>query len=146
MVHALKGELRPGDLRALLAEAARSDPAAAHGVRSVAAEIAALVERLPRSLLRCAFAAAIRTRRRWDAPEAEAAKQAERYRWQCAAAVRRRQRGGDEEGESKYAHRTDCPPGSRSWRAASCEWGGYGAVRRSQGITSPAPSIGTKLP
>jgi hypothetical protein len=87
MVHALKAGIRPGDLRALLEAAARSDPAAAHGCGSVAAQIAAIDERLPRSLLRCAFAAAIRTRRRWDTPEAEVAKQAEEYRRQCAATV-----------------------------------------------------------
>jgi hypothetical protein len=87
MVHALKGGLRPGDLRALLEVAARSDPAAAHGFRSVATQVAAVDERLPRSLLRCAFAAAIHTRRRWDAPEAEAAEHAEIYRRRCAAAV-----------------------------------------------------------
>jgi hypothetical protein len=78
MVHALKGGLRPGDLRALLELAARSDPAPAHGFGSVAAQVAALDERLPRSLLRCAFAAAIRTRRSWDTPQGEVAKNAER--------------------------------------------------------------------
>jgi hypothetical protein len=87
MVHALKDGLRPGDIRAVLEVAALSDPAAAHGFGSVAPQIAAVDERLPRSLLRCAFAAAIRTRRRWDVPEAEAAEHAERYRRRCAAAV-----------------------------------------------------------
>jgi hypothetical protein len=87
MVHALKGGLRPGDRRALLESAARLDPAAAHGFGSVASQIAAVDERLPRSLLRCAFAAAIRMRRPWDTPDVEAAKHAEKYRQQCAAAV-----------------------------------------------------------
>jgi hypothetical protein len=87
IVHALKGGLRPGDIRVLLEAAARSDPAAAHGFGAVAAQIAAIDERLPRSLLRCAFASAIRMRRRWDAPEAEAAEYAERYHRKCALAV-----------------------------------------------------------
>lgn len=87
MVHALKGGLRPGDIRAMLEAAAQPNPAAAHGFGSVAAQIAAVDERLPRSLLRCAFAAAIRTRSRWDAPEAEAVDYANRYHEQCAAAV-----------------------------------------------------------
>ena len=86
-VHALKDELRPGDIRALLEMAAQSDPAAAHGLGSVAAHVAALDERLPRSLLRCAFAAAIRTRRHWDTPQGVMAKHDEGDRQQRAAAV-----------------------------------------------------------
>jgi hypothetical protein len=87
MVHARKGGLTAEDFRALLEVAARSDPAAAHGLGSVATLIAKLDERLPRSLLRCAFAAAIRTRRRWDRPQGAEAEDAERYREQCASAV-----------------------------------------------------------
>jgi hypothetical protein len=87
MVHALKDGVRPGDLRTLLDAAASSDPAAAHGFGSVAPQLTALDERLPRSLLRCAFTAAVRVRRRWDALEAEAVKDAETYRRKCETAV-----------------------------------------------------------
>src|SRR6266403_5659837 len=88
MVHALKDGVRPGDMRALLETAARSNPAAAHGFGAVAEQLAALDERMPRALLRCAFAAAIRLRRRrWDTTKEETAKNAEVYRMQCEAAV-----------------------------------------------------------
>jgi hypothetical protein len=87
MVHALKNGMRPGDMRALLETAARSNPAAAHGFGVVAGQLAAVDERMPRALVRCAFAAAVRLRRHWKTPEEEVAKDAVAYRMQCEAAV-----------------------------------------------------------
>jgi hypothetical protein len=87
MVHAMKDGVRPGDMRALLEAAVRSNPAAARGFGVVAGQLAALDERMPRALLRCAFTAAVQLRRRWDAPAEQAAKDLEAYRRQCEAAV-----------------------------------------------------------
>jgi hypothetical protein len=87
MVHALKDGVRPGDMRELLKMAARSNPAAAHGFGAVVGQLAAIDERMPRALLRCALVAAIRLRRRWDTTEEDTARGAETYRRQCEAAV-----------------------------------------------------------
>jgi hypothetical protein len=85
MVHVLKDGVRPGDMRALLEAAA--NPAAAAGLAAVAEQLATIDERLPRALLRCAFAAAVRLRRRWDATKEETARDTEKYRVRCEAAV-----------------------------------------------------------
>lgn len=85
MVHALKDGARPWDVRALLEVAA--NPAAAAGLAAVAEQLAAIDERIPRALLRCAFAAAVRLRRRWDATKEDTARDTEEYRVRCEAAV-----------------------------------------------------------
>lgn len=71
MAFALGDGAAPTDIRALLDVAAREDPAAAHGFRAAAAALDALDEKLPRAILRCAFAARRYVRRDWDLPEEE---------------------------------------------------------------------------
>lgn len=88
IVHRLKDGTDPEALRAILAAAADSNPAAAHGFGAVALALTAADERLPRSLLRCAFVASVKRRRPdWDAPPERAAEIAEAYRRRCDAAV-----------------------------------------------------------
>lgn len=88
IVHGLKDGVGPGAIRTILEAAARSNPAAAHGLGASALALAAADERLPKSLLRCAFGAAVKRRRPdWDAPPDRAAKNAEAYRRRCEAAV-----------------------------------------------------------
>jgi hypothetical protein len=70
-IHALKDRAAPEDVRSLLEVATREEPAAAHGFGVAAAALAAIDERLLRSVLRCAFAACIRTHRAWDTPKEE---------------------------------------------------------------------------
>ncbi len=88
IVHGLRYGFRPEDRRTLLEAASRSDPAAAHGLGACAIELAEIDERLPRSLLRCAFVASVKIRRPdWDAPKELAAENARVYRRRCEAAV-----------------------------------------------------------
>lgn len=87
MIHALKDCAAIGNVRALLEVATRDDPAAAHGFGAAATTLASIDERLPRAVLRCAFAACIRPRREWDLPEEEVAARSERHRQQVRAAV-----------------------------------------------------------
>ena len=86
MIYALKDRTSIGDVRILL-EAVASKPAAAHGFGTTAATLASIDERLPRAVLRCAFAASIWPRRDWDLPEEEFAKQSERRQQRIQAAV-----------------------------------------------------------
>jgi hypothetical protein len=69
--HALSVSAPSVELKGLLDIAASENPAAGHGFRAVAKILAELDERLPRSLLRCAFAACMRPRRQWDMAEKE---------------------------------------------------------------------------
>lgn len=85
MIHSLKDRAATGDVRALLEVAARDNPAAAHGF-DVAA-LASIDERLPRAVLRCAFAACIQPSRDWDLPEEEVTARSERRRQRVRTAV-----------------------------------------------------------
>jgi hypothetical protein len=87
IVHLLKGHTVRDDVRSLLQVAARGDPAAAHGFGTTATALASIDERLPRALLRCAFAACIRSRHKWDLPEDELAACSEHHRQRVQAAV-----------------------------------------------------------
>ena len=71
MIHLLKDRFDIKHVRTLLDAAARHNPAAAHGFGAAAIMLASIDERLPRSVLRCAFAACIRPSREWDLPEEE---------------------------------------------------------------------------
>ncbi len=61
----------PEIVRLMLGHAASKNPAVAHGVISVARELAEIDERMVRSILRCGMAACVRPQRQWDRPEAE---------------------------------------------------------------------------
>ncbi len=87
MTHVAKVRAPGGDVRGLLEVAIRDEPAAAHGFGVVAPTLASMDERLPRAVLRCAFAACIRPRREWDLPEGEAAARAERHLQRVRTAV-----------------------------------------------------------
>ena len=87
IIHSLKCRATPGDLRTLLEVAARDDPAAAQGFGVAATTLASIDERLPRAVLRCAFAACIRPSREWNFPEKEVAARSERLRQRVQAAV-----------------------------------------------------------
>jgi hypothetical protein len=87
MAHSLKDRSATGDLRALLEIATRDNPAAAHGFGAAATTLASVDERLPRSALRCAFAASIRSSREWDLPKEEVAARSERKRQRVEAVV-----------------------------------------------------------
>jgi len=87
MIHSLKDRAAAEDVRALLEVAARDQPAAAHGFGAAAITLASIDERLPRAVLRCAFAACIRPKREWDLTEDEAATRSEHHRQRVQAAV-----------------------------------------------------------
>jgi hypothetical protein len=66
------------DVRAMLEVVGRGNPALAHGFLGGANVLAAVDERLPKAVLRCALATCIRPRRGWDLPEDETAARADR--------------------------------------------------------------------
>ncbi|MDI6739235.1 MAG: ATP-binding protein, partial [Candidatus Edwardsbacteria bacterium] len=86
MIHALKDRSGTEDVRALLEVAARN-PAAAHGFGAAAITLASIDERLPRAVLRCAFAASIRPRREWELHEKGGEALLERHQHRVQAAV-----------------------------------------------------------
>jgi len=86
MSYTLKDRSATGDVRALL-EAAAHQPSTAHGFGAVAVMLASIDERLPRAILRCAFAASIRPRREWELREEGVEARLERYRHRVQAAV-----------------------------------------------------------
>ena len=88
MAHSLRDRATADHMRALLEVAARDNPAAAHGFGAAASTLAAVDERLPPAVLRCAFAAAIRPTREWDLPEQTITARANRHRRRVQAAVR----------------------------------------------------------
>ena len=67
----LKNRFGMEDVRTLLESAGDDNPAASHGFTVSAGLLAEIDERLPRAVLRCAFAARSRPRREWRKPEAE---------------------------------------------------------------------------
>jgi hypothetical protein len=76
MIYGLKDRANTQDFRALLEVAARDNPAAAQGFGAAFTTLAGIDERLPRAILRCAFAARILPNRKWDLPEEEIAARA----------------------------------------------------------------------
>jgi len=57
------------DVRTVLEAAGNHNPAAAQGFYFVAGILAQIDERLPRAILRCAFAVCVQPARQWDMPE-----------------------------------------------------------------------------
>ena len=87
MIHSLRVRTAPGNVRDLLEVATRKDQAAAHGFGAAANILASIDERLPRAVLRCAFAACIRPNHEWNLSEEEVAVRSERQRQQVLASV-----------------------------------------------------------
>jgi hypothetical protein len=84
---ALDGVSTRDDLRAVLEIAAYGDAAPAQGIGAVKMELARLDPRLPRSLLRVAFAASLRAPLEWDATEAKKGAQAKVQKRRCDVAI-----------------------------------------------------------
>lgn len=81
----LKNRFEMADVRALLEAAGSGNPAAAQGF---AAELLAAVdERLPRALLRCAFCAYVQPERQWNMPEEYYKARQEAHRQEVRAAI-----------------------------------------------------------
>ncbi len=89
MLFALRVRSNPDDIRQVLDIAARDSAAAAHGLGAAIASLLTIDERLPQSILRCAFAACIRPRHARRLPDEERARRAERVRSRVKAAVDR---------------------------------------------------------
>ena len=87
LIHMLRDQAGPDELRSILEIAADKNPAAAHGLVAAATALADVDERLSRAVLRCAFSACVRQHRRWDIDEAEAAGLSERARIRAQSAV-----------------------------------------------------------
>lgn len=87
MIHLLKDRAAPPDVRALLEVAARDNPAMAHGFGAAAPALAAIDERLPPAMLRCAFAARILPSRDWDLSEEQIAARSDCHRQRVGAVV-----------------------------------------------------------
>jgi hypothetical protein len=87
MIHLLKHKSGMGDVKVLLEVAARDDPAAAHGLGVTATALTSIDERLPRAVLRCAFAACIQERRECGMPDKEGDAKSERYQQRVRAAI-----------------------------------------------------------
>jgi hypothetical protein len=73
MIHALKYNASTQEIRSLLEVAIRGEPAAAHGFGVAGTTLAAIDERLLRALLRCAFAACVRSHHRRGLPDEDVA-------------------------------------------------------------------------
>lgn len=71
MVLLLRDRFAIEDVRTLLESAGDDNPAASHGFAVSAGLLAEMDERLPRAVLRCAFAARAMPHRDWRTPEAE---------------------------------------------------------------------------
>lgn len=71
LIHALRHKTTPEDVRSLLEVAATGNHAAAHGFGKSAAVLADVDNRLPRTVLRCAFSASIVEDRVWDESQEE---------------------------------------------------------------------------
>lgn len=86
-VHLLANRVTSVDVQALLGAATRDDSAAAYGFGAVGGALAAIDERLPRAMLRAAFAANVRPRGDWNQSEEQHAPHLERRRQQVRAAM-----------------------------------------------------------
>ena len=80
MIYAIKHGVTTLRVRDLLDVAVGGKPAAAHGLRAAATTVAEIDERLPRALLRCAFASCVWAKRDWNTPDAEIERLAQRHR------------------------------------------------------------------
>jgi hypothetical protein len=80
-------EPSPARLRILLEIAARESPAGAHGFAVAAAGLTDIDDRIPKAIIRCAFAAAKKPVRQWDVSEEESARRAALYSDQTAQAM-----------------------------------------------------------
>jgi len=69
MILLLKNRFAIEDVRTILEVAGDDNPAAAHGFAAAAGVIAAIDERLPRAILRCALSARVQPRRDWNQSE-----------------------------------------------------------------------------
>ena len=87
MVLLLKNRIAIGDVRIILESAGDDNPAAAHGFAAAAGLLVEIDERLPRSVLRCSFAARMQSRRNWRQPEDEHNAHVEAHRKNVAAAI-----------------------------------------------------------
>src|SRR5581483_7377130 len=87
MVLLLKKRFTMEDARILLESAGDDNPAAAHGFAASAGVLAEIDERLPRAVLRCAFAARVKPHREWRKPEVEHIARAKVYRRKTEAAI-----------------------------------------------------------
>jgi hypothetical protein len=87
MVLLLKNHFTIEDVRILLESAGDENPAPAHGFAVSAGLLADIDERLPRAVLRCAFAARTDLHRDWGKPEAEHIARTERYRQKVRTAI-----------------------------------------------------------
>lgn len=87
IIQLLKHHYGTRDVRTLLEAAASKNPAAAHGFGATATTLAAIDERLPRSVLRCAFTACIKPGSNWELSEKEVARRSKRYQKRVQAAV-----------------------------------------------------------
>lgn len=87
MIHALKHEMRSAGIRCLLEAATRNGASAAPGLAATYSVIVETDERLIRSILRCAFAAALRTHRQWDIEASELAVRTEARNGRLRSAV-----------------------------------------------------------
>src|ERR1017187_8937540 len=75
------------DVRTILEAAGDDNPAAAQGFAFVVAALAAIDERLPRAVLRCAFAACVQPHRQWGLSEDEYAARLEVHRQEVKGAI-----------------------------------------------------------
>ena len=71
MILLLKNRFAIEDVRTLLEAAGDDNPAAAHGFAAAAGVLAAIDERLPRAILRCALSACVQPHRDWKESEAK---------------------------------------------------------------------------
>lgn len=78
LIHLLRDRSGPTDLRAMLEVVGRGNPALARGFPVAANTLAAVDERLPKAVLRCALATCIRPQRKWDLSEDETAARSDR--------------------------------------------------------------------
>ena len=87
IVFLMKNSAGAEDIRTILETAGDDNPAAAQGLSTVAAVLADIDERLPRAVLRCAFAACVQPHRSWDRPEEEYLARCETHRREVEAVV-----------------------------------------------------------
>lgn len=87
VIQLLKQHNDTRDVRTLLEAVARENPATAHGFCAAVTTLADIDERLPRSVLRCAFTACIKPGSKWDLSEKEIAARSKRYQKRVQAAV-----------------------------------------------------------
>lgn len=87
VIQLLKQHNDTRDVRTLLEAVARENTATAHGFCAAVTTLAVIDERLPRSVLRCAFTACIKPGSKWDLSEKEIAARSKRYQKRVQAAV-----------------------------------------------------------